>query len=87
MTDDQAHDDPFGIALSVLTPEDRRRFGKIAEALVEAADAAAETPGWTLRRPADAWRALAACYRAQGDALWAAFSAAAARADAMDVSD
>ncbi|GAA1925502.1 hypothetical protein GCM10009837_58560 [Streptomyces durmitorensis] len=75
------HDDAFGVALSVLTPEERHRFGEITDALVEAADAAAVAPGWTVRRPADAWHALAVHYRAQRDPLWPAFSAAAARAD------
>lgn len=79
--DDQAHDDPFGVALSVLTPGERHRFGEIASALVEAVDAAAVAPGWTLRRPAESWQLLAVHYRAQGDAIWAACSAAAARAD------
>ncbi|MFF1714809.1 hypothetical protein [Streptomyces sp. NPDC058268] len=81
MPDSQSHDDPFGIALSVLTSEDRLRFGEIASALVEAADAAAVAHDWTVRRPADAWHALAVHYRAQRDPLWPACSAAAARAN------
>lgn len=83
MTDDQIHDDPLGLALSVLDPEQRARFGEITTALVEAADAAAETPGWTVRPPADALRVLAAHYRAQGDPVWPALSAAADRVTAL----
>lgn len=76
---DQAHDDALGLALSVISAEDRRRFGEITAALLDAADAAAQTPHWTVRPPADALRELAAHYRAQGDPVWPALSAAAAR--------
>lgn len=79
MTDD--HTDPLGIALSVLDAGQRRRFGEITSALVEAADAAAAAPGWTPRPAADALRALAVHYRAASDPLWPALNAAAARAD------
>ncbi|TGB13297.1 hypothetical protein [Streptomyces sp. MZ04] len=79
MTD--THDDPFGTALATLTAEERQHFREIADALVEAADAAAVAPGWTLRAPADSWRMLAVHFRERRDPVWCALSAAAARAD------
>jgi hypothetical protein len=87
MTDDQAHDDPLGLALSVLTPEQRDHFGQITDDLVQAADAAAVTPGWTVRPAAASWRMLAAHFKSINDPVWVALSAAAARAEALDVSD
>ncbi|MFE0133802.1 hypothetical protein ACFWY6_19880 [Streptomyces sp. NPDC059037] len=84
MTDDQTHGDPFGLALSVLSPEERHRFGEITAALVEAADAAAQSSRWTVRHPSDSWRMLAEHFRAQHDPIWPALSAAAARADALN---
>ncbi|TGA88441.1 hypothetical protein [Streptomyces sp. MZ04] len=87
MTDDQLHTDPLGLALSVISAAERRRFGEITDALIEAADAAAGSSSWTVRPAADSWRMLAEHHRAQRDPLWPVFSAAAARADAMGTID
>ncbi|MEU6388799.1 hypothetical protein [Streptomyces sp. NPDC046939] len=84
MSDDALPDDPLGVALSVLTSEERRRVGEITAALAQAADAALRAPGWTPRPAADAWRELAAHYRARGDGIWPALSAAADRAASLD---
>ncbi|MFD9906556.1 hypothetical protein [Streptomyces sp. NPDC059063] len=85
--EDPTHDDPLGLALSILSAEDRAHFDEIASALVEAADAAAGTPGFEVRDPAAAYRQLAAYYRARGDVVWCALSAASARITALDNAD
>lgn len=84
MTDDtaapEAVNDPLSLALSVLAPEERQRFGDALDALTDAYDARRHE-GMPSAPPAAAARRLAEHYRSLGDPIWAAWSATAAVAE------